>query len=259
MSWTRLDDGATMCAARGGPRAAHCRAAPAGLKRPRTEDPIIAEPTAITPWPAPAGEPALLFGGTFDPPHLAHVRLAIAAQRALGPETWLVAVPAARSPHKESGPSVGAGHRLAMVRLAFAGYPRAAVWTDELDRADGNGEPSYWAETAERASNACGGGELRTLIGADQAVKLHAWTGPERIMRSAPPVILPREPVLSTDDLRAALEAAGVWSAAQLDALCASMLDLDPMLASSTQVRGGRLGLMPAAVADYADRHGLYR
>ena len=215
------------------------------------------EPGTITPWPAPAGAPALLFGGTFDPPHLAHARLAIAAQRAMGPDHWLVVVPAARSPHKDNAPAAGDAHRLAMVRLAFAGYPRVAVWTDELDRAAA-GEPSYWAETVERAAEVSADAPLRTLIGADQAARFHAWTGPERILRSAPPVILPREPLRNVDDLRTALEATGAWSDDQIDTLCASMLDLDPMPASSTDVRGGERGLMPAAVADYAARHGLY-
>jgi len=187
------------------------------------------------------------------------VRLAIGAQRALGPETWLIVVPAARSPHKSAGPSVADDHRLAMIRLAFAGYPRAAAWTDELDRARGDGEPSYWAQTVERAAEASGGSELRTLIGADQAVKLHAWADPELILRSAPPVILPRRPVLNADELRTGLRATGAWSAGQIEGLCASMLDLDSMPASSTEVRGGERGLMPAAVADYAARHGLYR
>lgn len=80
----------------------------------------------------------LLMGGTFDPPHVAHVAQARSAlRRAMAPGAWLVLVPAARSPLKRGGPGARDRDRVAMLRAAFAGVGRATVWTDELDRARG--------------------------------------------------------------------------------------------------------------------------
>ncbi len=215
--------------------------------------------TAITPWPAPPDAPTLLFGGSFDPPHLGHVELAVAARDAALPDgAWVVWVPAARSPHKEST-GASAEDRLTMLRLATEGVARGAIWTDELDRA-GRGEPSYWVDTLERARAARGGGAaLRFLIGADQAVAFHRWREARRILSLAEPLVIPRGAVADAPALLEALGATGAWEAPDLERwegwfVATGMLD-----ASSTGARAGESRALHPSVRAHIEARGLYR
>src|SRR5688572_29267122 len=90
---------------------------------------------------ATATSPIGIVGGTFDPIHYGHLRLAEELGETLKlPEVRLV--PSGTPPHR-SAPQVAAEHRMAMVRLAAAGNPRFAVDDRELRR-DG---PAYTYDT----------------------------------------------------------------------------------------------------------------
>src|SRR5687767_7658800 len=84
----------------------------------------------------------LVFGGTFDPPHLAHSRLPALAAQQLGCDEILY-VPAAINPLKQDALPTSKEHRLAMLLLAIADVPGAKISTTELER---NG-PSYTIDT----------------------------------------------------------------------------------------------------------------
>lgn len=243
---------------------------------------------APTHWPAPAGADVLLFGGSFDPPHRGHVEPAVAARdHALGVGAWLVYVPAARSPHKTTAPAAPDAHRVAMLRLIAADIPRAAVWTDELDRAAASAsavsavsaasdaaspsqpEPQYWVDTLRRARAAAGSAAtLAFLIGADQAVAFHRWREPRRMLTLARPVVVLRPPLHDRATLRAEMAASGFWSPEELDGWDRAVCTAAPQInASATAVRaahkghaahaGKALSLHPA-VAAYIAQHGVY-
>ncbi|HUP55307.1 MAG TPA: nicotinate-nucleotide adenylyltransferase, partial [Methylomirabilota bacterium] len=90
-----------------------------------------------------AASPALgVFGGTFDPIHVAHLAVAEAARDALGLERILF-IPNRQPPHKPDQAVTPAADRLAMVEAAIAGNPAFEASTIEIDR-DG---PSYTADT----------------------------------------------------------------------------------------------------------------
>jgi nicotinate (nicotinamide) nucleotide adenylyltransferase len=92
--------------------------------------------------PARRSPPRLgVFGGTFDPIHLGHLRCAEEAREQLG-LTRIVFIPAADPPHKSRRMTPPA-QRLAMVRLAIAGNPAFAASNLELRRAG----PSYSIDT----------------------------------------------------------------------------------------------------------------
>ncbi|MDR1163927.1 MAG: nicotinate-nucleotide adenylyltransferase [Candidatus Accumulibacter sp.] len=116
--------------------------------------------------------PLGLFGGTFDPVHFAHLRLAEAACCELGLSgvRW---IPAGNPVLRES-PLVDARHRLEMVRLAIADNP-----CFELDAAEVEAErPSYTVPTLERLrqDDQCGARRpLVLLVGADAFSSLPAW------------------------------------------------------------------------------------
>lgn len=121
-----------------------------------------------TPEQAPLG----IFGGTFDPVHLGHLRLAEEAADALGlaQVRWIPAgQPALRSP-----PQASAAQRLAMVRLVTADNPRFEVDAGEVDAAC----PSYTVPTLERLrqTDVCGTQRpLVLLVGADAFAGMPSW------------------------------------------------------------------------------------
>ncbi|MGH2379584.1 MAG: nicotinate-nicotinamide nucleotide adenylyltransferase, partial [Candidatus Limnocylindria bacterium] len=88
-----------------------------------------------------------VFGGTFDPVHVGHLAIALAALETV-PLDRVLFVPARRSPLKESDPVASAEHRVAMLERATHDEPRFAVSRIELDRKG----PSYTADTLEALS-----------------------------------------------------------------------------------------------------------
>ena len=113
-----------------------------------------------------------LFGGTFDPLHVAHLRLAIEAREALG-LAEVCFIPAGR-PVLRDAPQCAAVHRLAMVERALADFPGFGV--DAAEVLDPAGRPSYTVETLERQRLLHGARRpLVLLLGADAFARLEAW------------------------------------------------------------------------------------
>ena len=113
-----------------------------------------------------------LFGGTFDPLHVAHLRLAIEAREALG-LAEVCFIPAGRPALREA-PRCSADDRLAMVERALADAPGFSV--DAAEVLDPAGRPSYTVETLERQRRLHGAQRpLVLLLGADAFARLEAW------------------------------------------------------------------------------------
>ena len=117
-----------------------------------------------------------MFGGTFDPPHLGHVRLAEAAREAVGLDEVRL-LPCRVSPHKTGSEPTAAADRLAMLRLATAGLPWVVVDDCEVGREG----PSYSYQTAEALAARFPEAKLFWLMGADQWDALPDWRHPERL------------------------------------------------------------------------------
>lgn len=188
----------------------------------------------VGPFPVPLdARHVLVFGGTFDPPHVGHVELPRAAREAVGCD-WLVYVPAARSPHKAEAPSVSDADRLAMLSAALEGAERASISTIELDRGAA-GQASYTVDTLRAISTLCPGLGLRLLIGADQAGEFHRWREPRAILRLADPVVMLRRPL---EDARSLMSVLGAhWEGAALKAWEGRIVGVPPIDASATELR----------------------
>ncbi|MFW6058621.1 MAG: nicotinate (nicotinamide) nucleotide adenylyltransferase [Phycisphaeraceae bacterium] len=200
----------------------------------------------------------LIFGGTFDPPHRAHVELPEIVRGRLGADC-IAYVPAARSPHKLDQQPTDAAHRLAMLRLALEDQPRAVIVTDELDRAAQGDDPSYTVETLQQLRERLGPEvRLRLLIGADQVPAFEKWKDPKRIIELAEPVVMLRPPD-TAESLLAALpdDAARRFWARRLMPVPA--LDVSATMVRQ-RVRAGEPidDLVPEAVARYIAEQGLY-
>ena len=192
-----------------------------------------------------------VLGGTFDPPHLAHLVLAAAAREALGLDRVLF-VPAGNPWRKADREVTPAAVRLDLVRAAAEPFAWAEVSTVEVDR-DG---PSYAAETMEALAVA--GGEWWFILGSDALADLPHWHEPRRLLAAARLAVAVRPP--PTLRIAEATLAALPGVEARVDAVPMPALDV-----SSTdlraRIRDGRTTevLIPEAVRARIDAHGLYR
>jgi nicotinate-nucleotide adenylyltransferase len=203
-------------------------------------------------------ERVLIFGGTFDPPHLAHVTLPPLVARRLDCRR-IVYVPAAANPLKTQPPLTPAHHRLAMLRLAVAQVPDAEITTIELDRPP----PSYTVDTLAALRQRFGiDAVLFLLMGSDQALAFPRWKQWQRILELAVPAVMVRAP-LDQDEWGAQL--AQVYSPPEAKRWLDWSVPVPQMEICATELRR-RLaagedarGLIQPPVLAYIREHGLYR
>jgi nicotinate-nucleotide adenylyltransferase len=115
-------------------------------------------------------KPIGILGGTFDPIHFGHLRMAqeLAGILNLGEVRF---VPAAQPPHRAE-PLGSAQHRAEMVRIAIAGNPLFSIDTREFERSG----PSYMVDTLASLRAELGAGtSLYLLLGADAFLGLPTW------------------------------------------------------------------------------------
>lgn len=116
-----------------------------------------------------------IFGGTFNPVHVGHLRAAEEVREALGLEK-VVFVPSSIPPHKELDDNVEGSRRLEIVRLSVQGNPFFEVSTFEVDR-PGN---SYSIRTIEHFREMYGGTPY-FIIGQDAFNEISTWYHAERL------------------------------------------------------------------------------
>lgn len=208
--------------------------------------------------PAPVVAGSLgVFGGTFDPIHLAHLAVAQEAAEVLGLERILF-VPAGQPPHKPDREITPAADRLAMVELAIADNGRFAIDRQELDRSG----PSYTVETLEamHASSTVAGRapDLTLILSSEAFLGLTTWRAPRRVLELARFAVAPRDGYPS---------AGSAFMSEHFPDLTGRVVFLDGprMRLSASELRqraaAGRSlrYLVPDAVAAYIDDHALYR
>jgi nicotinate-nucleotide adenylyltransferase len=176
-----------------------------------------ADPTRppIARWPATeSAKVVALMGGTFDPVHRGHVELGLKARDAVGAQ-WLVFMPAARNPLKQSGPTLSDRDRIELLALACEGLERVGISTLELEEAGNAAAPSYTVDTLRALSVMVPDTKLRLVIGADSARSFHLWRNPREIIALAEPAVLLRSP---DDDAEALVSAmAPHWTPPELE------------------------------------------
>lgn len=192
-----------------------------------------------------------LLGGTFNPPHVAHLACALEAADQLGLERVLL-LPAGSPPHKPVPADPGPQVRAELCRLAVEGEPRLGVCEVELAREG----PSYTVDTL-RALDAAGHGELTFIVGGDMALSLPGWREPEELLRLARLAVAERAGARRE---RIERRLAGLAGAGRVVFFAMPRLDV-----SSTDVRArvaaGRpyRHLVGPAVAGAIAERGLYR
>lgn len=111
-----------------------------------------------------------IFGGTFNPVHIGHLRAAIEVAEALS-LAGVEFVPAARPPHKSGEPMLDFGLRLTLCRLAVAAVDGFRVNAMEADRPG----PSYTCDTLAELRDARPGEEFCFILGMGDLLGLSTW------------------------------------------------------------------------------------
>jgi nicotinate-nucleotide adenylyltransferase len=213
-------------------------------------------------------EPLGVLGGTFDPIHYGHLRLAeqVGEQLELA-QVYLV--PASVPPHR-SAPNVTAAHRLEMVRLAIAGNPRLRLDDRECRRQGA----SYTVDTLAELRVEFGAARpICLLMGLDAYVALDTWSRWRQLFELAHVVVAHRpgfEPAAGTmaGDLARETASRRTENPGELRVEPAGKLfatDITPLDISATAIRAAlRDGrsvryLLPDTVLDYIARNRLYK
>jgi len=121
-------------------------------------------------------DPIGIFGGTFDPIHVGHLRTALEMQQRLSLQEVRF-VPCADPPHRDTAPTAGV-LRLDMVAAAIAEEPAFVV----DDREFGRGGPSYTVDTLSAIRNENPDVSLCLLMGMDSFLRLPSWYHWEEII-----------------------------------------------------------------------------
>jgi len=184
-----------------------------------------------------------IYGGTFDPIHLGHIVLAHDVLEQLKLDAILF-VPCGQSPLKTRKPLAANARRLAMLRLALKKQPRFWLSRCELDRP----APSYSYDTALEIREAFPRAELFWLIGTDQLRDLDKWHRPDDLRR------LVKFVLLSRGDEPAKGKPKTVLSLPQPRRVDISATEIRHRVKSRQPIDH----LVPAPIAAYIKRHGLY-
>ena len=189
-----------------------------------------------------------LFGGSFDPPHLAHLALAQAAlsQLALDELVWL---PARQSPHKADQAPASGADRVAMLQRLTEGETRFRIDARELGRPGA----SYTVETLRELHAEQPGTRWWLVIGQDQYARFDTWHQWREILALAGLAVAARD----GDAVRPAPGLAGVTHTlrvVEMPALPHSATAVRARAASGLDVTA----LVGAPVARYIADHHLY-
>ena len=204
----------------------------------------------------PAPQRIGVYGGAFDPPHTAHLAVARAAIDQLALDVLHV-IPTGDAWHK-SRPLSPARDRLALCRLAFAGWPRVRGDDRELRRLG----PTYTIDTLGQLRAQHPQAELFLIIGSDQADAFARWRQAQDIVSIATVAIACRADAAGASapfDAEHALPGLPLAGARgvrhlRLPALPHSSTDIRARVAAGR----GIARLVPAAVARYIADHHLY-
>ena len=128
-----------------------------------------------------------IFGGTFNPPHMAHLLAAEGVRDHLRLNKILF-VPAAIPPHKLKEDVIPVQHRLEMVRLAIQGNPSFELSDIEVRRKG----PSYTIDTVRELKRKEPDCEFHLIMGIDLLIDFETWRDPDKILKECKLVAMNR-------------------------------------------------------------------
>ncbi len=194
-----------------------------------------------------------IFGGTFNPPHLGHLLLALEAKEKANLD-GVVFMPCAIPPHKPGVKIPEGEHRYNMVKLAIEGNDDFVVSDMEIQA----GGKSYTAKTLQRLSELYPKEELCLIVGADSLCDMESWFCPAEIFKRAEIVVAGRGG-MNDLQMKVAVDLFTQKYNAKITVISMSEIEL-----SSTNIRNriqeGKTVkyMVPDRVIDYIKVNGLY-
>lgn len=192
-----------------------------------------------------------IIGGTFDPPHWAHLLIAEQAQEQFDLERVFF-VPAAHPPHKKNQNITDPEHRYAMTLLATASNKRFEVSRIELQRPG----PSFSVDTIRAFKRIyTAETEIYFIAGADEILAIESWHDAESLPHLARFLAAPRTG-FDLSDLSRTLDSRFVPFIDVLDmpAVDISATDIRARIAQGRSIKY----LVPESVESYIHKHNLY-
>lgn len=219
-----------------------------------------------------------VFGGTFDPVHEGHFRIAEAVL-ACTPLDLLLFVPAYLPPHKRV-PVAPFHHRVAMLELALgekscSGWPGSGQVEVAVSRIEAELKtPSFTIDTLKGLERRLGPAVFHLVIGADSLVELHLWYRFREILQRCHLLVAAR-PGISPAAVQDAIGrlpggyvrqgSSNSWRSSNPGSkMTITYIDSVQVPASSTRIRqelaaGRRPAMVAPVVLEYIEKHGLYR
>ncbi len=191
-----------------------------------------------------------IYGGTFNPPHIGHIRAAAYAVEALRLDKLLV-IPDRIAPHKQlPKDSPTPQQRLEMLKIATAGLENMEVSDLELNR-EGT---SYTYQTVQQVRQMYPDAKIYLLMGTDMFLSFHNWRNPDLITKDATLAVFYRGNKNEVDAINRRLAEVN-W---EVELIENPVIDI-----SSTQLRrmlvfGCADSFLPQGVGDYIRSHGFY-
>ena len=195
-----------------------------------------------------------VFGGTFDPPHKGHIRLAEKIIESSYADR-VIFMPAFKPPHKPDAPVSAFKHRLNMLALAIRGRAEFSVSEIESVRSG----PSYTYDTMCELARLHPDSEIKLLLGSDSLKLLHTWYKSEDLVKNWKLLVYPRRGYdVSKDELCAN------WDMKVAEKLLGYILPLPFHDYASTDIRaeiiggGDAISMLDSAILDYILKNNLY-
>lgn len=131
-----------------------------------------------------------LFGGTFDPPHIGHLKIIKESLFQLQLDKLYVVV--SGNPWMKGERVVASKHqRQEMVEIAFEGYKKVCLLKLEINK----DSPSYSYQTLEYLKTTENKNEFYFIVGSDAALSMDKWKKPLNILTSSKIVCVPRNKI----------------------------------------------------------------
>jgi nicotinate-nucleotide adenylyltransferase len=203
------------------------------------------------------------FGGTFDPIHRGHLRVACAAANAFALDRVLFA-PVGSQPLKAKRPVASFADRMTMTMLAVtsAADPRFLVSGIDAPRTDG--APNYTVDTLAELSKEYPAATIFAIVGADSFLTLRAWRSSGQLLNLAQWIVVSRPEFPLTDDFLDLPEFAPLALTPEQRARIHLLANVHEEVSATELRRRLRAGdpcpgLLPASVSDYIQARHLYR
>lgn len=194
-----------------------------------------------------------IFGGTFNPPHFGHKRLAQAMIKSASLDKILI-IPTSTPPHKISSDLASENHRLEMCKRVF---DESCYEISDLEiRRKGK---SYSIDTVTELRKNYPDDELFMIIGSDMLLSFHKWYRFQDILKNVTLCVATRENEISTENLFQ-------YAKDTLKLRCDEIIiaPIQPFVCSSTQIRNKiKAGestnlLLPQEVRDYIMENNIF-